>query len=74
MTEVGKSVAKGLGLKEGDKVAVQPTVCCWKCGSCKEGALNCCDNAGFVGLSGESIRADADELLLMITDQAVEVE
>lgn len=52
VTDIGKDVDKSLGLKKGDNVAVQPTVCCWKCGPCKEGALNCCDTAGFLGLSG----------------------
>ena len=41
-------------IKVGDRVAVQPTVCCWKCGACKLGAINLCDYAGFIGLSGRS--------------------
>lgn len=41
------------GLKVGDKVAVQPTIACLdKCGPCEDGYINCCDAAGFVGLSG----------------------
>jgi threonine dehydrogenase-like Zn-dependent dehydrogenase len=39
-------------LQVGDKVAVQPTVCCFRCGPCRDGYINCCDSAGFVGLSG----------------------
>jgi len=48
--EIGSNVKTDL--KVGDQVAVQPTIACFKCGSCKEGLLNCCDHAGFVGLSG----------------------
>ena len=36
----------------GDHVAVQPTICCYKCSSCEQNFLNCCDKVGFVGLSG----------------------
>ena len=50
--EVGRSAKNDAGLKVGDTVAVQPTICCYECAPCKEGALNCCDKAGFVGLSG----------------------
>ena len=40
-------------LKPGDKVAVQPTIACFtNCNPCAEGYINCCDSAGFVGLSG----------------------
>ena len=52
MLEVGSSAKNQDGIKVGDKVAVQPTICCYECPPCKEGALNCCDKAGFVGLSG----------------------
>jgi threonine dehydrogenase-like Zn-dependent dehydrogenase len=51
IAEIGADVDVS-GLKVGDKVAVQPTVCCFSCGPCKEGYINCCDHAGFVGLSG----------------------
>ncbi|EXJ64881.1 hypothetical protein A1O7_01220 [Cladophialophora yegresii CBS 114405] len=51
--EIGSSADNPQGLKVGDKVAVQPTIACFdKCGPCEEGYLNCCDAAGFVGLSG----------------------
>lgn len=40
------------GLKEGQKVAVQPTIYCGTCGACKINAENACYNGGFVGLSG----------------------
>lgn len=49
VVEVGSKVQR---VKVGDKVAVQPTICCWDCPPCKGGYLNCCDSAGFVGLSG----------------------
>ncbi|KAK4502664.1 hypothetical protein PRZ48_006090 [Zasmidium cellare] len=39
-------------LKEGTKVAIQPTIYCGHCGACKVGAENACPNGGFVGLSG----------------------
>lgn len=49
--EIGSGV-KNASVKVGDKVAVQPTVACFKCGPCGDGFLNCCDTGGFVGLSG----------------------
>ncbi|EXJ79145.1 hypothetical protein A1O3_08646 [Capronia epimyces CBS 606.96] len=52
IVEIGSKVNNTSGLKVGDRVAVQPTVCCFGCGPCKEGYINCCDSAGFVGLSG----------------------
>ena len=50
--EIGSSADNKQGLKEGDKVAVQPTICCWTCAPCEQGHINSCDKAGFVGLSG----------------------
>ncbi|EXJ96289.1 hypothetical protein A1O1_01415 [Capronia coronata CBS 617.96] len=52
VVEIGSKAKNPSGLKVGDKVAAQPTVCCHSCGPCKEGYINCCDHAGFVGLSG----------------------
>lgn len=49
--EVGSQVRNN-SVKVGDKVAVQPTIACFDCGACKDGYINCCDKAGFVGLSG----------------------
>lgn len=48
--EIGSKVQTDV--KVGDKVAVQPTVACFQCGACQDGFINCCDSAGFVGLSG----------------------
>lgn len=48
--EIGSNVKSDL--KKGDKVCVQPTVACFECGACKDGFINCCDSAGFIGLSG----------------------
>jgi threonine dehydrogenase-like Zn-dependent dehydrogenase len=50
--EVGSQAENKQGLKVGDHVAVQPTICCWSCGPCEHGHINSCDKAGFVGLSG----------------------
>lgn len=49
--EVGEGV-KG-EFEVGDRVCVQPIIYDGTCGSCEEGLINCCDNNGFVGLSGE---------------------
>ncbi|KAK5084655.1 hypothetical protein LTR05_005733 [Lithohypha guttulata] len=48
--EIGSKVQTDI--KVGDKVAVQPTIACFECGACKDGLINCCDSAGFIGLSG----------------------
>jgi threonine dehydrogenase-like Zn-dependent dehydrogenase len=52
VVEIGSKTQNKAGLKVGDHVAVQPTICCSKCPSCEQNFLNCCDNGGFVGLSG----------------------
>ncbi|KAF7193678.1 putative diacetyl reductase [(R)-acetoin forming] 2 [Pseudocercospora fuligena] len=41
-----------VGLKVGDKVAVQPTIYDGGCRACRRGLTNCCDAFGFIGLSG----------------------
>lgn len=51
VVEIGSKVQNS-PVKVGDLVAVQPTLACNDCGACKEGFINCCDSAGFVGLSG----------------------
>ncbi|KAF2850054.1 hypothetical protein T440DRAFT_499292 [Plenodomus tracheiphilus IPT5] len=50
IVEVGAQVRKDLQV--GDRVAVQPTICCKQCVSCKEGFTNCCDSFGFIGIMG----------------------
>ncbi|KAL8640832.1 MAG: hypothetical protein Q9228_002291 [Teloschistes exilis] len=47
--EVGDDVDD---VKVGDRVAVQPIIYDGTCVACKDGLINCCDNNGFVGLSG----------------------
>lgn len=47
--EVGEGVDD---MKKGDRVCVQPIIYDGDCRSCKRGLVNCCDNNGFVGLSG----------------------
>ncbi|MCJ1456333.1 hypothetical protein MMC28_006694 [Mycoblastus sanguinarius] len=47
--EVGEDVHD---IKVGARVTVQPIIYDGTCGACKEGFINCCDNNGFVGLSG----------------------
>lgn len=47
--EVGEDVSD---IKVGDRVVVQPIIYDGTCGACREGYINCCDNNGFVGLSG----------------------
>lgn len=48
--EVGEGVHD---IKVGARVTVQPIIYDGTCGACKEGYINCCDQNGFVGLSGE---------------------
>lgn len=55
--ELGSAVPASLGLQVGDKVACQPTLCCWSegahdCDACTHGHINICSSGGFVGLSG----------------------
>lgn len=51
--EVGEGVSGAFA--KGDRVCVQPIIYDGTCGSCEEGLINCCDNNGFVGLSGELV-------------------
>ncbi|KAF5630054.1 alcohol sorbitol dehydrogenase [Fusarium sp. NRRL 52700] len=39
-------------LKPGDRVVVQPIIFDGTCNSCQRGLINCCNNSGFIGLSG----------------------
>ncbi|ETN38551.1 uncharacterized protein HMPREF1541_06587 [Cyphellophora europaea CBS 101466] len=53
ITQIGDKVDSSRGLSVGDKVACQPTLCCWDtCDSCTHGHINICSSGGFVGLSG----------------------
>ena len=49
--EVGDDITD---VKVGQRVSVQPIIYDGSCGACKDGLINCCDNNGFMGLSGES--------------------
>lgn len=48
--EIGEGVSETYNI--GDRVCVQPIIYDGTCGSCEGGLVNCCDNNGFVGLSG----------------------
>ncbi|KAL8806064.1 MAG: hypothetical protein Q9182_001596 [Xanthomendoza sp. 2 TL-2023] len=39
-------------IKIGQRVSVQPIIYDGTCGACRDGLINCCDNNGFIGLSG----------------------
>lgn len=47
--EVGGDVTD---IQVGQRVAVQPIIYDGTCGACRDGLINCCDNNGFVGISG----------------------
>ncbi|AGA59481.1 theronine dehydrogenase-like Zn-dependent dehydrogenase [Thermobacillus composti KWC4] len=49
VVEVGEGVTK---VKPGDKVVVEPIICCGECAACRQGKYNVCRKLGFVGLSG----------------------
>lgn len=51
--EIGEGV---LDIKVGSRVTVQPIIYDGTCNACKEGYINCCDNNGFIGLSGKASR------------------
>ena len=50
--EVGEGVHD---IKVGAKVTIQPIIYDGTCGACREGIINCCDNNGWVGLSGKFV-------------------
>lgn len=50
--EIGEDVDD---IKVGSRVVVQPIIYDGTCNACKEGYINCCDNNGFVGLSGKGV-------------------
>lgn len=47
--EVGGDVTD---IQVGQRVAIQPIIYDGTCGACRDGLINCCDNNGFVGISG----------------------
>ncbi|KAL8670048.1 MAG: hypothetical protein Q9168_005394 [Polycauliona sp. 1 TL-2023] len=47
--EVGEDVTD---VKIGQRVSVQPIIYDGTCGACQDGLVNCCDNNGFIGLTG----------------------
>ncbi|PLN86145.1 GroES-like protein [Aspergillus taichungensis] len=49
--EVGPGVHDSR-LRVGRRVAVRPTIYDEECSSCKQGVRHCCENIGFIGLSG----------------------
>lgn len=53
--EVGEDVTD---VKIGLRVSVQPIIYDGTCGACRDGLINCCDNNGFIGLSGGSEQLD----------------
>ena len=48
--EIGEGVHD---IKVGSRVVVQPIIYDGTCNACKEGYINCCENNGFIGLSGK---------------------
>ncbi|KAI0503098.1 GroES-like protein [Xylaria bambusicola] len=50
VVEVGSQAIGSLSV--GDRVVVQPTLCCEQCIPCRGGAENCCTSFGFLGLMG----------------------
>ena len=61
--EVGEGVRD---IRVGAKVTIQPIIYDGTCGACREGYINCCDNNGFVGLSGESVALPVSNFELTI--------
>lgn len=65
--EVGDDITD---IKIGQRVSVQPIIYDGTCSACRDGLINCCDNNGFVGLSGVCrlfrLRSNADESLWQV--------
>lgn len=49
VTEVGEGCER---VNVGQRAVVRPTIYDEKCASCKQGVRHCCENIGFIGLSG----------------------
>ncbi len=65
IAETGTDVA---GLQEGDRVTIQPQVCCGECLPCMEGRYNICNNLkvmGFqtTGMASEYFAVDAGKVI-----------
>ena len=79
VTEIGLKVPHTLDLQIGDKVAIQATISCKKCGPCEQGLFNCCLSVGFIGLSGggggisDFVCLDPDFVFKLPKDLALEV-
>lgn len=58
VSDVGEGVDD---LKAGDRVVVQPIIFDGTCNSCQRGLINCCNNSGFIGLSGMKSRKNIYE-------------
>lgn len=55
-----EAIGKGVDdIELGQRVVVQPIIYDGTCGACKDGFINCCDNNGFIGLSGRLLKASA---------------
>ena len=48
--EIGSQISD---VKVGERVCVQPIIYDGTCVACQEGAINCCEQNGFIGLSGQ---------------------
>ena len=62
--EIGEGV---YDIKVGARVTIQPIIYDGTCGACRDGYINCCDNNGFVGLSGESVDPPVSDSELTIS-------
>lgn len=51
VVEVGDNIQH---MSAGQRVVVRPTIFDKTCFSCRSGNQHCCDNIGFIGISGKS--------------------
>lgn len=42
-----------LGLRPGDRCAVEPSIRCGKCGACRRGKVQCCENLNVIGVHSD---------------------